>query len=145
MDDGFSNHVQNIVGPLLCELGFRLDGVDLDVDEGDRPGAVVYYRSADCKIQIYQSSREGSVNCMIAPISTPNEFGPHDRSLSWQYLTKFVSMPETRLEELVESVSFEPKTTVDQLRWVRDSIAEHFEAARAGVLALHSESDEHDG
>ncbi|KUH67864.1 MULTISPECIES: hypothetical protein [Mycobacteriaceae] len=134
MADDFSDQVQSIVGPLLSELGFRLDGVDLNVDEGGRLGAVVYYRSADCKIQVYQSAREGSTNCMIAPLDAPNVFGPHDRSLSWQYLTKFVPLPDTPLEELVESVSFKPKTTAEQLRWVRDIIGEHFEAARAGIL-----------
>lgn len=134
MVDDFSNQVQAIVGPLLSELGFKLDGVDLNVDEGGMSGAVVYYRSADCKMQVYQSSREGNVNCMIAPLDAPNRFGPLDRSLTWQYLTKFVPMPDTPLEELIESVSFEPKSTAEQLRWVRDTIGQHFEAARAGVV-----------
>lgn len=110
MVEEFSDQVQSIVGPLLSELDFELDAVDLSVDEGGIPGAVVYYRSDDCKMQVYQSLRHGSVNCMIAPLNAPNQFGPHDRSLSWQYLTKFAAMPEKSLEELVESVSFEPKT-----------------------------------
>ncbi|OBB77135.1 hypothetical protein [Mycobacterium sp. 852014-52144_SCH5372336] len=133
MDD-FLNQVQSIVGPLLFELGFELEDVDLSVDEGGRSGGVVYYRSRDSKIQVYESSREASINCMIAPLNAPNEFGPHDRSHRWQYLTEFTPMPNTRLEELVESVSFKPKTTAEQLHWVRDIIGEHFEAAHAGIL-----------
>ncbi|KUI15376.1 hypothetical protein AU191_06550 [Mycolicibacterium acapulense] len=133
MDD-FLSQVQSTVGPLLTERGFELEDVDLSVDEGGRSGGVVYYRSSDCKIQVYESSREGSINCMIAPLNAPNEFGPHDRSHRWQYLTEFAPPPNAPLEELVESVSFKTKTTAEQLLWVRDIIGEHYEAAHAGIL-----------
>jgi len=71
--------VRSIVEPLLIDLGFELDGVE-DFDEGGIPGTVVYYRSSDCKIQIYNSSRQGSINCMIAPLSADNEFCHRDPS-----------------------------------------------------------------
>ncbi|MBA0047716.1 hypothetical protein [Mycobacteroides sp. LB1] len=134
MDDAFTEEAQSIVGPLLSDLGFTLDVIDDHVNEGGRTGSVVYYRSEDCKVQVYQSSREGSVNCMIAPLDAPNVFGPQDRSFSWQYLTKFAPMPEMSLEELAESVSFEPKTSAEQLQWVRDNIAKYYEAAHRGIL-----------
>jgi hypothetical protein len=55
--EDFSREVQTIVGPLLTSMGFAVDSVDNDVDEGGRTGSVVFYRSRDCKIQIYFSSR----------------------------------------------------------------------------------------
>jgi len=55
----FSTEVRSIVEPLLIDLGFVLDGVE-GFDAGGIPGTVVYYRSSDCKIQIYKSSRQGA-------------------------------------------------------------------------------------
>lgn len=133
MNNDFTEQVQTVVGPLLTDLGFKLDEVDSYVDEGGMRGSVVYYCAQDCKIQIYQSSREGSINCMIAPLAASNSFGPQDRSGSWQYLTKFVPAPEMSLEELAQSVSFEPKTSSEELLWVRDNIAKNFEAAHLGI------------
>jgi hypothetical protein len=126
--------VQSIVGPLLTELGFRVESYAEDVDEGGRPGSVVYYRSSDCKIQIYKSSREGNVNCMIAPLDAPNEFGPHDRSLTWRFLNEFSPAPDVPLEELAKSVNYKAKSEAQQLAEVRDRIVERFDDAHAGVL-----------
>lgn len=137
MSDDFAEEVQSIVGPLLSDLGFTLDGTDDHVDEGGRSGSVVYYRSKDCKIQIYQSSREGSINCMIAPLDESNEFGPQDRSFRWQYLTEFAPMSEMSLEELAQSVSFEPKSNVEELQWVRDNIIKYYEVAHVGILEMY--------
>jgi hypothetical protein len=136
MNSVFAQEVQTIVGPLLSTIGFALDEVDDAVDEGGVAGSVVYYRSSDCKIQVYQSSREGNVNCMIAPVDASNTFGPQDRTFQWQYLTKFVPMPEASLEQLVQSVSFEPKTTAEELRWVRDNIAKYYDAAHDGICGM---------
>jgi hypothetical protein len=101
-DDGseFSKDVQTIVGPLLTELGFVLDEIDDSADEGGRGQHIVYYRSNDCKIQVYESSREGEVNCMIGLLSVPNEFGL--RAKKWQFFTRFVKRPDLPLEELIE-------------------------------------------
>ncbi|WP_157546459.1 hypothetical protein [Mycobacterium sp. IS-1742] len=140
MADHFADEVQSIVGPVLSDLGFTVDSIDDHVDEGGRLGSVVYYKSADCKMQIYQSSREGATNCMIAPLDAPNEFGPRDRSFRWQYLTKFAPKRDASLEELVATVSFEPKTSAEELRWVRDNIQMYYEAARAGIREMHEGS-----
>jgi hypothetical protein len=137
LDDHFPAEVQSIVGPALSQLGFTLESIDVDVDEGGGSGSVVYFRSADCKLQIYRSSREGSINCMIAPLGAPNVFGPRDKSLRWQYLTKFAPMPDAPLEELVDAVSFEPKTSAEELRWVRDSILQYYELAHDGILHMY--------
>jgi hypothetical protein len=133
----FAGEVQSVVGPLLADLGFELDEIDADVDEGGRPGSVVYYRSHDCKIQIYKSSREGSVNCMIAPLNAVNDFGPRDQSSSWQYLNKFSPAPDVPLEELVKSVSFKAKTDNQRLEEVRDRIAQYYDDAHAGILKTY--------
>jgi hypothetical protein len=135
----FAGEVQSVVGPLLADLGFELDEIDDAVDEGGRPGSVVYYRSRDCKIQIYKSSREGSVNCMIAPLNAVNNFGPRDQSSNWQYLNKFSPAPDLPLEELVKSVSFEAKTDNERLEEVRDRIAEYYDDAHAGILKTYGD------
>jgi hypothetical protein len=132
--ENFPAETQSTVGPLLADLGFTLDEIDDNVDEGGRRGSVVYYRSNDCKIQIYQSAREGSVNCMIAPRAAPNVFGPYDKSHSWQYLTKFSPAPNMSLEELVQSVSYKSKTDTEQLLWVKDQIGQYYQAAHASIL-----------
>ncbi|WP_142281587.1 hypothetical protein [Mycobacterium kyorinense] len=136
MTDGFPAEVEAVVGPLLADLGFTLDEVDNNVDEGGRRGSVVYYRSDDCKIQVYRSSREGSVNCMIAPLDASNVFGLSDQSYKWQYFTKFSPAVNVSLEELVQQVSFEPQTDKEQLEWVRDRIVEYFDVAHAGILEM---------
>jgi hypothetical protein len=130
----FADDVEAVVGPMLMKRGFVLDEIDDSIDEGGRPAAVVYYRSTDCKIQIYKSSREGNVNCMIAPAGAKNEFGPLDKSLQWHYLNEFSPAPDVPLEELVKSVSYKAKTEREQLEKVRDRIAEYYDDACAGVL-----------
>ncbi|OBH00915.1 hypothetical protein A5698_08315 [Mycobacterium sp. E136] len=147
MTETFSEEVQSIVGPLLVSLGFRLDAVDNNVDEGGRQGVAVFYRSDDCKLQIYWSAREREINAMIAPVEAPNIHGLYDRSSLWHYLTEFVERPNLPLEELVpllkaERANFESDTK--WLTWLRDRISQNFEAARAGVLALHSAADDQD-
>lgn len=137
MTEPFSAEVQTAVGPMLSELGFELDAVDDNVDEGGRRASVVYYRADDCKIQIYQSAREGSVNCMIAPVDAPNEIGIYDRSGRWQYLTRFAPKPDAPLEELVKSVSFSAKSETEQLERVKQTIAQYFEIAHAGILEMY--------
>ena len=134
MTENFADDVQSIVGPLLADLGFVLDEIDINVDEGGRQGAVVYYRSRECKMQIYKSSREGNVNCMIAPASAINGFGPHDRSRMWHYLNDFSPPSNVSLEELVKSVSYKAKTEIEQLGEVRDRIGEHYDEAHTGIL-----------
>ncbi len=140
MTENFPTEVQSIVGPLLADLGFTPEGIDNDVDEGGRQGSVVYYRANDCKIQIYRSSREGSVNCMIGPLDAPNRIGIHDRSYKWQYLTRFAPPPNVPLEELVKSVSYEPETDTERLERVKTTIAENFEVAHAGILEMFGNS-----
>ncbi len=134
MTTGFVEAVESVVGPALAQLGFVLDEIDSSVDEGGRRGSVVYYRSSDCKIQIYKSAREGNINCMIAPLDALNEFGPHDRSLTWRFLNEFSPTPDVPLEELAKSVSYEAKSEAQQLSEVRDRIVECYDDAHAGIL-----------
>jgi hypothetical protein len=131
----FSTEVQTIVGPLLERLGFVLTEIDNSPDEGGRRQHVVYYRSSDCKIQIYGSSREGETNCMIAPIDAPDSFGL--RAGKWQFLTRFSKRPDLPLAELAELAKAEYNAYANPLEWVRDRIAKSYEAARAGILEMY--------
>lgn len=135
MTSQFSNEVQAIVGPLLTELGFILDEIDDRPDEGGRGQHIVYYRSNDCKLQIYKSSREGEVNCMIAPLYVANQFGL--RATKWQYLTKFVKRPDLPLEELISLARSDYEAYANPLEWVRGRIAKYYEAAHAGILEMY--------
>ena len=136
----FSDDTQSIVGPVLAELGFTLDEIDDSPDE-ERGGSrhIVYYRSNDCKIQVYESSREGEINCMIAPLDAPNDFGL--RTKKWQYLTRFASRPDgVPLAELVRLAKAEYDSYTNPLEWVRDRIVRNYEAAHAGILQMYGGS-----
>lgn len=139
MEEDFTTEVQKIVEPLLSSMGFTLDAIDNDVDEGGRKGSVIIYRAQDCKIQIYHSSREGEINAMIGPLSAPNEHGLYDRSRKWHYFNDFAVEPKLSLEELVdklraERVNFE--TTHSWLEWLkRERIARYFDSAHAAIIA----------
>jgi len=97
----------------------------------------VYYRSKDCKIQVYESSREGEVNCMIAPLDAPNEFGL--RSEKWQFLARFGTRPDSPLEELARLAKAEYESFAKPLEWVKDRIEKYFEDAHAGILEMYKD------
>ncbi|HZC90801.1 MAG TPA: hypothetical protein VE400_09110 [Mycobacterium sp.] len=137
MSSEFSAEVQTIVGPLLTELGFVLDEVDDSPDPGGRSQHIVFYRSNDCKIQVYQSSREGETNCMIAPLGVPNEFGL--RAKKWQYLIRFARHPDLPLGELVKFTRSEYEAYANPLEWVRDRILKCYAAAHAGILEMYGD------
>lgn len=132
----FPQKVERIVGPLLAQLGFTLEAVDDDVDEGGRPGSVLYYTSPECKLQIYWSTRAGEINCMVAPVDAPDQPGLYDRSGKWHYFNAFVDKPDVPLEELVKMLRADEahfKTQDSWLEWWRDRIGKHIDAARAGI------------
>lgn len=138
MKDYFPQEVQTIIGPLLSSMGFTVDTIDDDVDEGGRTGSVIVYRAPDCKIQVYYSSREGEINAMIGPPDAPNKHGLYDRSRKWHYFNDFADQPKLSLEELVqklrdESANFE--TTSKWLEWIkRERIVRYFDSARASII-----------
>jgi hypothetical protein len=134
-DSEFSTEVQTIVGPVLEQFGFVLDEIDDSPDEGGRRQHIVYFRSEDCKVQVYESAREGEVNCMIAPIDVPNEFGL--RARKWQFLTRFSKRPDLPLAELAELARAEYKSYSNPLEWVRDRIVKYYEAAHKGILEMY--------
>jgi hypothetical protein len=136
MTQEFLDGVRSIVEPLLVQLGFCLDAVDDNVDEWGRPGSVVFYRSEDCKIQVYASSREGSINCMIAPLDAANVFGPHDRSGKWQYLPRYAIWQGVSPEEIMkDKLPVDFPTTSQFLESVRHRIEKYYPVAHDGVIA----------
>ena len=141
-EENFPEMVEDIVGPTLADLGFVIDAVDDEVDEGGRMGSVVYYRSDDSRLQVYWSSRAGEVNCMIAPMSARNEPGLYDRSGLWHYLKEFTKKPNLPLEELVKALQAERanfETRVKWLRWLRDQIQRDFEVAHLAIMKRYGE------
>jgi hypothetical protein len=132
----FSQEVQTIVGPLLADLGFDLDAIDDSPDEGGRYQHIVFYKSDDCKIQVYESGREGETNCMIAPLAAANSFGL--RTEKWQFLTRFSQGPDLPLVELAEFARAQYNSYANPLEWVRDRIAECYPAAHQGILDLYA-------
>lgn len=53
------------LGPLLTARGFELEEVDADIVYGERGAWVMFYRSADCKLQICWSARDGGIDFML--------------------------------------------------------------------------------
>lgn len=137
MASEFAEAVEAIVGPLLADLGFALDEIDDSPDEGGRPQHVVYYRSHDCKIQVYDSRREGEVNCMIAPVSAPNGFGL--RTKKWHGFTRFTELPDLSLEQLADLAQAELAAYPNRLEWVRDRIIKYYNNAHRGILQMYDE------
>ena len=129
----FFMEVEAVVGPLLAQLGFRLDETDNTPDRGgDR--YIAYYRGKDCKLQIYQSSRDGETNCMNAPLGAPNEFGL--RNEKWQYLTRFTKRPNLPATELIQIARREYESYSNPLEWVRDRIRANYESAHASIRTM---------
>jgi hypothetical protein len=135
MASEFSEDVEAIVGPVLEGLGFVLDEIDDNPDEGGRRQHVVYYRSDDCKIQVYESAREGETNCMIAPLDVPNAFGL--RAKKWQFLPRFAKRPDLPLGELAKRARAEYESYANPLEWVRSRIVKYYDAAHAGILEMY--------
>ena len=135
MTQEFLDGVHSIVEPLLIQLGFHLDEFDDAIDEGGRWGSVVFYRSSDCKIQVYDSTRDGSINCMIAPLDAPDVFGPSDRSEKWQYLPRYAIWQGVPVEEIMkDKLPVDFPTTSQLLESVRRRIEKYYSIAHAGVL-----------
>lgn len=136
MNAEFSSQVQETMGPLLEGLGFVLDEIDDRPDKGGRRRHIVYYRSSDCKLQVYESSREGEFNCMIAPLDAPNAFGLETKK--WQFLTRFSKGPDLPLAELAAQARAEYESYANPLEWVRDRIVKYYGAAHTGILEMYS-------
>ncbi|ATA29255.1 hypothetical protein MLM_3196A [Mycobacterium lepraemurium] len=136
MREELLNGVRSVVEPLLTQLGFQLDEYG-DVDVHGRKASVVYFRSNDCKIQVYDASREGEINCMIAPLDAANVIGLYDRSGEWQYLPRFAIRQSVSLDEIMrDSRTVDFPTTHQWLESVRDRIQKYFPVARDGVLEM---------
>ena len=137
MPSEFSEEVQTVLGPLLEKLGFSLDEIDDTPDEGGRPQHVVYYRSSDCKMQIYDSWREGEINCMIAPATAANAFGLVAKR--WQFLDGFTERPDLSFNDLLRMARAEYAAYDNPVEWVRDRIIKYYDDAHRGILAKYPE------
>jgi hypothetical protein len=132
MASDFYAEVEAKLGTLLQQMGFAVDGVDDGPDEGGIARHIVYYRSADCKLQIYYSAREGEMNCMIAPLHAPNEFGLNSKN--WHFISRFSKRSDIPLQEQLQIALAEVQSYENRLDWVKDRIIRHYEDAHAGIL-----------
>jgi hypothetical protein len=130
----FPAAVQALVGPVLLAKGLVLDEIEDGPGDAGRYLSVVYYRGVDCRIQVYWSSREGETNCMIAPLSAPNEFGLRSPSKLWQFLGRFAERSDLPLPELARAARVEFERHETPLHWVKSLVENHFDAARASIL-----------
>ena len=92
IESNFYADVEATVGSLPRELNFVLDEVDDSPDERGIARNIVYYRSSDCRLPIYYSSREGEINCMIAPLDAPNGFDLNSKK--WHFISRFWKRPD---------------------------------------------------
>jgi hypothetical protein len=97
----------------------------------------VFFRSKDCKIQVYDAPREGEINCMIAPLDAANVLGLYDQSGKWQYLPRFAIRQGIPLEEIRETNLPKFPTTNQFLESVRGRIEKYFPIAHDGVLEMN--------
>ncbi|OMC16279.1 hypothetical protein A5736_00960 [Mycobacterium sp. SP-6446] len=89
-------------------------------------------------MQIYAFSREGEVNCMIAPLNAPNDFGLTGEQ--WHYLSKFSKRSNAPPQERLRIAIAEANAYADPLEWVRDRIVKYYDAARVGILEMYGNS-----
>lgn len=135
MTEEFLAGVRSIVEPLLIQLGFQLEEFG-DVVEHGRKASVVFFRSSDCKIQIYDAPREGEINCMIATLDADNKLGLYDESGKWQYLPRFAIRQGVPLEEIRDTDLPEFPTTNQWLASIRRRIEKYFPIAHEGILEM---------
>lgn len=135
MTQEFLAEVRSIVEPLLTELGFQLDEYMGDVAY-DKEASAVFFRSNDCKIQVYDSRRNGEINCMIAALDAANTFGPYDRKGEWQYLPRFAIMQGVPLDEIKEEDFPDFPTPSQWLQSVRRRVEKYYPIAHEGILKI---------
>jgi hypothetical protein len=133
----FSEDVQAIIGPVLADKGFTVEDIDDSPDHWGRSRNIVYFRSNDCKIQVYESAREGEVNCMIAPLDAPNEWGLDSKS--WYFLTHFAPRRNPPSAESLRAMRAEYDSYSHRLEWLRDRINKYYDDAHRGILARRDE------
>ncbi|OBI20879.1 hypothetical protein A5712_17350 [Mycobacterium sp. E2327] len=135
MTQEFLAGVRAIVEPLLIQLGFQLEEFS-DIDHCGRKASVAFFRSKDCKIQVYDAPREGEINCMIAPLDAANVLGLYDPSGKWQYLPTFAIRQGVPPEDIRDADLPEFPTTTEFLESVRRRIEKYFPIAHDGILEM---------
>lgn len=126
------DEVDRYLGRLFASFGLAPDGVDAEIEYGERPAWAVYYRGTDCKVQVCWSAREGGIDFMLAPSQAPNELGLQNSSKQWRFmllLSDFNDGLET------------PKLDDDAATWWdwRKSLFKiHYPVAHAALLRLEA-------
>ena len=122
------------LGPPLARKGFVLDEVQDDVEYGECAAWAIYYRSGDCKLQVYWSSRTGDLNFMVAPSDAPNEFALSNSSKQWKSM--FLLSGE---RDDLPTPGFDADAEAD-MAFLKARFEIHFESARRALLAQYPTS-----
>lgn len=123
------DEVEQHLGAVLSRRGFTLVATEPDIVYGERPAWAVYYRGADCKLQICWSAREGGVEFLLAPLDAPNEFGLVNESKKWQFL---LSLSESDDGLVTPSLDAGGDTWWD---WRKALLEAHIDDARDSLLS----------
>lgn len=117
------------LGRTLSRVGLEMDEVQDDLTYADRGAWAIFYRGADCKLQLYWSARNGGFNFMLAPLDAPNEFGLSNQSSAWQSIL--------RLSDTHDQLKTPGMSAGDNeiMAWLKDIFEIHFGPARAALLA----------
>jgi hypothetical protein len=123
-----SGDVERYMGATLAALGFALDEIHPEVVYGERSAWAVFYRGPDCKLQVCQSSRDGGIDFMLAPLDAPNEFGLDNRSKKWRFMLA--------LSDATDDLGMPPlgEGTDAAWAWLKALFDAHFEAAHAALV-----------
>ncbi|MBB4854717.1 hypothetical protein HNP40_002104 [Mycobacteroides chelonae] len=129
MKMNYSTEVAQHMGVVLSRFGFTLEEASDSITYGDRPAGAVFYRSADCKLQICWSARDGGLDIMLARLDAPNEFGLANKSKKWHFLLMLDESEDGLVTPAVGASSEE------LWAWRNALLEAHFSAAHANLLA----------
>ncbi|OBA59472.1 hypothetical protein A5647_17670 [Mycobacterium sp. 1100029.7] len=115
--------------PTLLRFGFNLDEIRDAEPYGNLPAWALYYRRADCKLQICWSSRDGGIDFLLAPLDAPNEFGLRSKSKKW----KLMLLLSDAHDDLATPGPDAGDNVV--MSWLESLLEIHFEAARNALLS----------
>lgn len=117
------------LAPSMSRAGLALDEIQDDITYAERRAWAIYYRSADCRLQICWSEREEGIDFMLAKLCAPDEFGLLNQSKTWHYMLL--------LSDIDDDLPT-PGLYADEIEvmvWLRDLFEIHFGSARAVLLS----------
>jgi hypothetical protein len=118
---GFSKAVERFLAEFMSSNGFSID----DFKElGAEGKSAVFVKSADRKLCIYLSQRDGEINCMIGSTKANNdEIGS---GIGWSYVNSVLNRRRSlSIEELLATIPNTPRGYEDQLKEIASNLNIH--------------------